>query len=87
MHRICKDREGHRRYFTLVGGGAVTGSYPNSHYSTLKGVSTVKSDQEKLVLEEIDQSKDEIIEFLRQLISFPSVTGDEFEIQNFEVLS
>lgn len=43
----------------------------------------MKSDQEKLVLEEIDQSKDDIIEFLRQLISFPSVTGDEFEIQNF----
>ena len=43
----------------------------------------MKSDHEKLVLEEIEQSKDEIIEFLRQLVSFPSVTGDEWEIQNF----
>ncbi len=35
------------------------------------------------VLKLIEKRRDAIIEFLRELISFPSVTGDEFEIQKF----
>ena len=35
------------------------------------------------VLKLIEKRRDAIIEFLRDLISFPSVTGDEFEIQKF----
>ncbi len=41
------------------------------------------SDKKKTVLKLIDGAKDEIIEFLGKLVSFPSVTGDELEIQNF----
>ncbi len=35
------------------------------------------------VLSHIDENRDEIIRFLRKLVSFPSVTGDEAEIQKF----
>jgi len=35
------------------------------------------------VLELIDRRKESIIEFLQKLVSFPSVTGDEWEIQNY----
>ena len=38
---------------------------------------------EEKVLKLIEERQDEIIEFLRKLISFPSVTGDESEIQKF----
>jgi len=38
---------------------------------------------ERQVLASIDQRQDSIISFLRELISFPSVTGDELEIQRF----
>jgi acetylornithine deacetylase len=40
-----------------------------------------KSDFEKRVLEYVESRRDHISEFLRELISFPSVTGDELEIQ------
>lgn len=43
----------------------------------------MESDKKKAVLKLIDGRKDEIIEFLGKLVSFPSVTGDELEIQNF----
>jgi len=35
------------------------------------------------VLSYIDENRDEIIQFLRKLVSFPSVTGDEAGIQKF----
>ncbi|MFC1580702.1 ArgE/DapE family deacylase [Thermodesulfobacteriota bacterium] len=35
------------------------------------------------VLTHIDKNRDEIIQFLKKLVSFPSVTGDEAEIQKF----
>ncbi len=35
------------------------------------------------VLRLVDDRRDAVIEFLRKLVRFPSVTGDEFEIQNF----
>ncbi|MHA1833560.1 MAG: ArgE/DapE family deacylase [Candidatus Baldrarchaeia archaeon] len=35
------------------------------------------------VLKEIDENQKEIIKFLQELISFPSVSGNEAEIQNF----
>jgi acetylornithine deacetylase/succinyl-diaminopimelate desuccinylase-like protein len=38
---------------------------------------------ERQVLNSIDQRRDAIIAFLQELISFPSVTGDELEIQRF----
>lgn len=38
---------------------------------------------EKAVLDFIDSRREEIVRFLKQLVSFPSVTGDEFEIQQF----
>ena len=38
---------------------------------------------EEKVLELIDKRKETIVEFLKKLVSFPSVTGDEWEIQNF----
>jgi acetylornithine deacetylase len=38
---------------------------------------------ERKVIEYIDQSKEEIIGFLREIVSFQSVTGDEEEIQTF----
>lgn len=41
----------------------------------------MKSKTEKEVLRHIGRSQDRIIEFLRKLISFPSVTGNELEIQ------
>ena len=40
---------------------------------------------EERVLQNIEDRRDEIIEFLRKLISFPSVTGDERKIQGFIV--
>ena len=43
----------------------------------------MKSDIEQEVLERIDQKRGSIIEFLRDLISFPSVTGEELQIQRF----
>ena len=38
---------------------------------------------EQTVLESIDNRRDEIVSFLRELIAFPSVTGDEGQIQQF----
>jgi len=38
---------------------------------------------ERRIIESIDQKKDNIIKFLRELISFPSVTGSELKIQQF----
>ena len=35
------------------------------------------------VLELIDRRKGSIIAFLQKLVSFPSVTGEEWEIQNY----
>ena len=35
------------------------------------------------VLSHIDENREEIIQFLRKLVSFPSVTGDETGIQKF----
>ncbi len=43
----------------------------------------MKSKTEKEVLRHINRSQDRIMEFLRKLISFPSVTGNELEIQKF----
>ena len=43
----------------------------------------MKLDIEEEVLKLIEKRRDEIVEFLRKLISFPSVTGDELEIQKF----
>jgi len=40
-------------------------------------------DIEKRVLENIDKNKDGIVSFLKELISFPSVTGNELKIQQF----
>ena len=36
---------------------------------------------ENRVIENIDKNKDSIVKFLRDLISFPSVTGNELKIQ------
>jgi acetylornithine deacetylase len=38
---------------------------------------------ENRVIENIDKNKDGIVKFLRELISFPSVTGNELKIQQF----
>ena len=38
---------------------------------------------EQSVLESIDNRRDEIVSFLRELIAFPSVTGEEGQIQQF----
>ena len=43
----------------------------------------MKLDIEQEVLGRIDQKRGSIIEFLRDLISFPSVTGEELQIQRF----
>ncbi|MEE9610259.1 MAG: M20/M25/M40 family metallo-hydrolase, partial [Desulfatiglandales bacterium] len=43
----------------------------------------MESEKRQKVLNLIDERKDTIIEFLQKLVSFPSVTGDEWEIQNF----
>lgn len=43
----------------------------------------MKSNREKEVLRHIGKNQDRIIEFLKELISFPSVTGNELEIQKF----
>jgi len=43
----------------------------------------VKPGLEAEVLRHIEKRREEIVEFLRKLISFPSVTGDEAEIQGF----
>ena len=43
----------------------------------------MKLDIEGEVLKLIEKRRDEIVEFLRKLISFPSVTGDELEVQKF----
>ena len=39
-------------------------------------------DAKEKVLELIDQRKGSIIEILQKLVSFPSVTGDEWDIQS-----
>jgi acetylornithine deacetylase len=39
----------------------------------------------KKLLQRIDEEREEIIAFLRDLISFPSITGNEYEIQQFIV--
>lgn len=41
------------------------------------------SEIEERVLDLIDKRRDDLIQFLRELISFPSVTGEELEIQKF----
>src|SRR4030042_20303 len=41
------------------------------------------SKQSGKILQRIDESKGAIIEFLQKLVSIPSVTGAEWEIQNF----
>lgn len=38
---------------------------------------------ENRIIENIDKNKDSIVKFLRKLISFPSVTGNELKIQQF----
>ena len=43
----------------------------------------MKSNIEGEVLKLIEKRRDEIVEFLRELISFPSVTGNELKIQQF----
>ncbi|MFC1956209.1 ArgE/DapE family deacylase [Chloroflexota bacterium] len=43
----------------------------------------MKPDKTAEVIEFVEKRREEIIEFLRKLISFPSVTGDEAEIQKF----
>ena len=40
-------------------------------------------DKAKKVLQEIDRRKGEIVQFLKELVSYPSVTGDEKAIQGF----
>ena len=40
-------------------------------------------EKEKQVVEVIDRNRDRLIGFLRTLVSFPSVTGEELQIQNF----
>lgn len=47
------------------------------------GVLTMESNKEQRVIEFIEQRQDAVIEFLRKLVSFPSVTGEELEIQRF----
>lgn len=46
---------------------------------------TIMTDEKiaQTVLSHIDENRDEIIQFLRKLVSFPSVTGDEAGIQKF----
>jgi len=44
---------------------------------------TSRLDSQQKVLSFIDQHKEDIIKFLRELISYPSVTGNERDIQNF----
>jgi len=41
------------------------------------------SEAKEKILEQIDKQKETIVEFLKKLVSFPSVTGAEWEIQNF----
>src|SRR4030067_57731 len=43
----------------------------------------MKPEIEEKVLELIEKRRNEIIAFLRDLISFPSVTGEELQIQRF----
>ncbi len=43
----------------------------------------MQPNKEQRVLKLIDERKGEIIEFLKRLISFPSVTGEELEVQKF----
>jgi len=42
----------------------------------------MKPDMEQ-ILEEIEKRRDHIIQFLQALVSIPSVTGEELEIQKF----
>src|SRR5208282_4072183 len=44
---------------------------------------TSRVDSQQKVLSFIDQHKEDIVKFLRELISYPSVTGNERDIQNF----
>jgi acetylornithine deacetylase/succinyl-diaminopimelate desuccinylase-like protein len=43
----------------------------------------MKSRKKQETLEFVDKRRDAIIGFLRKLLSFPSITGAELEIQNF----
>jgi acetylornithine deacetylase len=43
----------------------------------------MSTDQKERVLALIDRKRDEIIQFLQKLVSYPSVTGDELQIQMF----
>ena len=43
----------------------------------------LKREIEKRVLEHIEKKRTSIVELLKTLISIPSVTGDELEIQKF----
>ncbi|MEM3598012.1 MAG: ArgE/DapE family deacylase [Candidatus Hadarchaeum sp.] len=43
----------------------------------------VKEEMKKAILDTIDQGREEIVAFLQELISFPSVTGEEKWIQEF----
>ena len=45
----------------------------------------MKQDIESAVFKAVEQRREEIVEFLRKLISCPSVTGNETEIQHFIV--
>ncbi len=44
---------------------------------------TIAMERQKRLLQSIEDRRDEIVEFLRKLISFPSVSGEELEIQEF----
>lgn len=41
------------------------------------------TDHRQAIIEKVDESRDSAIEFLRQMISIPSVTGDEAAVQEF----
>ena len=43
----------------------------------------LSTDSRQAVLDRVDQNRDKAIEFLRKMISIPSVTGDEAAIQQF----
>jgi len=43
----------------------------------------LKPESEQKVLENIEKNRSKIVEFLRTLVSIPSVTGEELEIQKF----
>ncbi len=43
----------------------------------------MSTDNRQKVLKQIDTAKDKSIKFLQQMVSIPSVTGDEGKIQKF----